>query len=145
LVIDPATGIIRMTSEAGMSSVGVPWLALRGTESTRISQYEEHENGNISFVVTQTATNGWEDLGGPKDSIDVSIGFLITPDGKIYLLGYKRDGYPSLEIYIYDSEGRPTLLHYREETVKEDLADPPEQEYREEERTHRGAPLPRED
>jgi RHS repeat-associated protein len=130
LVVDPSKGSIESAkTEAGKSSVFVEGLGRKGTASSEISTPTVDEKGSTSFAVTTTATNGLSFLpGAPKESIDITIQLTVTPDGKVGVEGGSRDGYPSLEVFSYDSKGNVKPILFIPEKKPDDLKPPKEQE-----------------
>jgi hypothetical protein len=65
------------------------------------------DDGSMSFSVTMSALNGHSNvpLPGLDQTIDMQLGFSVSPDGSVTLLGGVRDGYPSVGIYSYDPSG----------------------------------------
>lgn len=129
LVVDPSKGSIESAkTEAGKSSVFVEGLGRKGTASSEISAPTVDDKGNTSFSVTTTATNGLSFLPGAPDSIDITSDLTVTPDGKVGIEGGSRDGYPSLEVFSYDSKGNVKPILFIPENKPEDLKPPKEQE-----------------
>jgi RHS repeat-associated protein len=130
LVVDPQkNSIVSETTKAGKSSVLIEGLGRTGTTSTETSKPTVDDQGNTNFTVTTTAQNGLSFLPlAPKDSIDIDITLTVTPDGKVGVSGGTRDGYPSLEVYSYDSNGNATQVLVVPENKPQDLAPPKEQE-----------------
>jgi RHS repeat-associated protein len=141
MVIDPAANsVISATTQAGVSHALVPipstgvtpggviHLSGQGTASSSISAPSVDDAGNTHLTVSTTATNGLRNLpGAPQESIDATIGLMVTPDGKVGITGGNRDAFPSLEVFSYDSNGNATLILSVPENKPADLAPPREQ------------------
>ena len=127
IIVDPAKGkILTNETKAGKSSVLVEGLGIQGAASTQTSKPAVDDKGNTHFNVSTSATNGFGASLFP--SIDLSINLVVTPEGKVGIEGGKRDGYPSLEVYSYDSTGNVTEILTMRETKDEDLKPPMEQD-----------------
>jgi RHS repeat-associated protein len=129
LVVDPKKGtVVSAATEAGKSSVLVEWLGRKGTATSTVSEPVRDDKGNMTVTVSTTARNGLAFLpGAPKDSIDMTITLIITPEGRVGVQGGTRDGYPSLEVYAYDFQGNITPVLQIHETNPTDLKPPEEQ------------------
>jgi RHS repeat-associated protein len=119
IAVNPTSGSVRLVkNDAGVSSASIGPIPLtgsvKGTSETAISsQLTTHTNddGNRMFGVVSEGVNGLAGLPfSPKESIKTAIDFSVTPDGKIGIDGGSRTAFPSIEIYSYDSAGKPTTL-----------------------------------
>jgi len=135
LVVDPHQGaVVSQNAQPGTSWATGPLgsfviLKGKGTNQTDVSKPVVDEDGNTRFTVTISALNGLHNVrGAPKDPIDMQITLVVTPDGRVGIAGGKRDGFPSLEIYRYDSEGNVVPILYMPEHKEKDLAPPEEEE-----------------
>jgi len=135
LVVDPHRGVIvSKEADAGLSWGTGPLfssvnLVKRGTNTTQVSEPYIDADGNTRFTVSISALNGLHNVrGAPKEPIDMHITLVVTPDGRVGIVGGTRDGFPSLEIYRYDSEGNVVPILYIREKSEKDLAPPEEQE-----------------
>ena len=117
--MNPKTGSVRLLKDdAGVSSASIGPFPLtpsvKGTSRTLVSsELTAHtdEEGNRTFGVVSEGLNGLSSLPfAPKDTIKTAIDFTVTPDGKIGIDGGSRTAFPSIEIYTYDTAGRPTAL-----------------------------------
>ena len=128
LVVDPKKGSVETTTtQAGKTSVFVDGLGRKGTAMNTVSEPTQDDKGNMTFTVTVTAQNGLSFLPGAPDSIDMTITLNVTPEGQVGVEGGTRDGYPSLEVYAYDSQGNVPPVLQIHETKPADLKPPEEQ------------------
>jgi RHS repeat-associated protein len=126
LVIDPSKGsIVSNKPLPGKSPVFFESWAIPGTVSSNSSTPTKDKVGTLHFNVRTSGTNGFGESFFP--SIDMSMNLAVTKDGKVGIDGGKRDGYPSLEVYVYDSKGKHRQVLYIKERKPEDLKDPMEQ------------------
>lgn len=132
LAINPADASVRVVKDdPGVSKATVLripespaelMIKRKGESNTTVSPVTTDKDGNGHFSVYNEAINGLSALpGAPKDTIKTDLKFTFTPDGRVGLdPGGTRTAYPSLEIYRYDAQGRPsTILQVQEKDPKD--------------------------
>lgn len=104
-----------------LGNVG-PLIAAKGSSKTFVSPTTTDRQGNHHFAIYNEALNGIANLPvigpfAPQDTIKTDVKFVFTPGGKVGLdPGGTRTAFPSIEIYRYDSSGKPTTLYQRKES-----------------------------
>lgn len=122
LALDPSNGAVTIVkNDAGVSRaklIGIPDspaeldISHKGASATTVSPVTTDDSGNMHFSMSNIGLNGLSSLpGAPKDTIKTDLNFVFTPGGKVGLdPGGMRTAYPSLEIYSYDPNGKPTTI-----------------------------------
>ena len=122
LALDPGNGTVTVVkNDAGVSRakvIGIPDspaeldISRKGSSATSVSPVKTDDSGDMHFSMSNVGLNGLSSLpGAQKDTIKTDLNFVFTPDGKVGLdPGGMRTAYPSLEIYSYDSSGKPTTI-----------------------------------
>ena len=110
-----------------------PVFSAQGTSTTNVTNAETNNEGNTTFTLGVTATNGFRaNYGvGPEGDIDHKINFQVTSDGKVGINGGSDSKtYPTLDIHRYsmDDKGNVTeklLINQNEKDIS-DLTKPKE-------------------
>jgi hypothetical protein len=107
-------------NDAGVSSAISPlgYTAAKGSSDTKLSTPTSDKEGTERFNVSSTGKNGLAVIpGAPKDTIQTSLNFEVTPDGKVGLdSGGMRTAYPSIEIYAYGADGSVRTIYQKTES-----------------------------
>lgn len=133
LAINPSDASVRVVKDdPGVSKATVLripespaelMIGRKGESTTTVSPVTTDKDGTGHFAVYNEAVNGLSALpGAPKDTIKTDLKFTFTPDGRVGLdPGGTRTAYPSLEIYRYDAQGRPSTILQVQERNPRDL------------------------
>ncbi len=128
-IVDPSTGtLVSERTDAGTSAWLFPGIHREGSAESSVTDVHTDKDGNTTFTITHTSTNGFAGFPfAPKESIDFKITLMIDKNGKVTVVDGQRDGYPTLEIYQYDANGKVKEVLIVPERKLKDLEPPMEQ------------------
>jgi RHS repeat-associated protein len=123
LIYDPQNDFVTRTVITHPSEVEIEGLIASSTgDTTGDITATANSDGSVSVSIDTSSINGFDFIpGAPHDPILLDTSLTFSPDGTVSIDGGERSGFPSIEVWSYQSGQDPYNLLSMQETKESDL------------------------